>query len=59
MPIKNGIEATKTLRQLNAAKKIDLSNTKIYMHSAIQEVIEWEEWFDGYLNKPIQLEELV
>ena len=35
MPIKNGIEATKTLRQLNAAKKIDLSNTKIYMHSAI------------------------
>ena len=35
MPVMNGIEATKTLRELHTLGKINLSDTKIYMHSAI------------------------
>ena len=41
MPVMDGLAATKTLRQLHDNKIIDLSKTKIYMHSAIQASIRW------------------
>ena len=59
MPIMNGMQATKLLRELDSKGQINLLRTKIYMHSAIQEVIEWENLFDGILNKPVNLEELM
>lgn len=35
MPVMNGVKATLALRKLHEDKIIDLSNTLIYMHSAI------------------------
>ena len=59
MPIMNGMEATKNLRRMDIEGRIDLSRTQIYMHSAIQEVIEWDIIFDGKLSKPVSLDELL
>ena len=36
MPIMNGVETTLALRKLHSTKEIDLTKTKIIMHSAIQ-----------------------
>ena len=35
MPVMNGLDATKKLRQLNRLGRINLTGSKIYMHSAI------------------------
>jgi CheY-like chemotaxis protein len=47
MPVMNGLDATKELRNLHEDFVINLSKTKIYMHSAIQESIDWEPLFDA------------
>jgi CheY-like chemotaxis protein len=47
MPILDGMRATKELRRMHDEKELNLSNTLIYMHSAIQESIEWTSVFDG------------
>mmetsp|Transcript_27897 Transcript_27897/g.26934 ORF Transcript_27897/g.26934 Transcript_27897/m.26934 type:complete len:141 (+) Transcript_27897:1316-1738(+) len=58
MPVMNGMEATKELRRLGSLNEIDLSSTLIYMHSAIEKSVNWQELFDGKLSKPIKIEEL-
>ena len=60
MPVMNGLEAVKQLRYMDSQGDIELSMTKIYMHSAVQETISWEEqdYFDGKLSKPIRIDEL-
>ena len=35
MPVMNGIEATKLMREMNKQGEINLNHTLIYMHSAI------------------------
>ena len=50
MPVMDGMAATSELRKLDSKGKINLSGTKIYMHSAIQSTIEWKEIFDGKCN---------
>ena len=35
MPLMNGVEATKEIRRLSLRGNLDLSNTKVFMHSAI------------------------
>ena len=39
MPNMNGLEASKKLRELDREEIINLSDTKIYMHSAISSVM--------------------
>jgi CheY-like chemotaxis protein len=58
MPVMNGIEATKQLRLMNKKRLINLEHTKIYMHSAIEEIVMWKDLFDGKLSKPILYMEL-
>jgi CheY-like chemotaxis protein len=41
MPVMNGIEATKQLRLMNEKGLLHLEHTKIYMHSAIEEIVLW------------------
>lgn len=48
MPILDGMRATQRLRVFHENGLIDLSNTKIYMHSAIQDQVNDEHnVFDG------------
>ena len=47
MPVMDGVSATRRLRELHTRGQIDLTKTKIYMHSAIQETVLWEDYFDG------------
>ena len=47
MPVMNGMNATIELRKMHREKMIDLSHTLIYMHSAIQNIIQIEGLFDG------------
>lgn len=35
MPVMNGMQSTKQLRKMHDIKQINLTNTLIYMHSAI------------------------
>ena len=67
MPVMNGRQAVEKMRQLHENGAIDLSKTKIYMHSAIQGTIIWEDIFDGkcmlhhtnfIVNKPVSIKEL-
>jgi CheY-like chemotaxis protein len=58
MPEIDGVRATKKLKDMHAEGRINLTNTKIYMHSAIQYSIDWEDTFDGRLNKPINFNSL-
>lgn len=55
MPVMNGVEATKILRQMHKSRDIDLSNTKIFIHSAIQKTLIGDicSYFDGQLEKPV------
>jgi CheY-like chemotaxis protein len=47
MPVMDGMASTKKLRKMHKQDKINLDSTKIYMHSAIQESIDWYPLFDG------------
>lgn len=47
MPVMNGRQAVERLRQLHIMNRINLNNTKIYMHSAIQGIQQWQDIFDG------------
>ncbi len=58
MPVMNGMEATLQLRQLHEERVINLNNTKIYLHSAIADLLSDTEMFDGVLSKPMQLTQL-
>lgn len=50
MPLLDGMEAAKKMRVLHHRGKIDLSETKIFMHSAIQNTLQWKGVFDGKCN---------
>lgn len=47
MPVMNGMKATKKLRKLHKQKKVDLTDTFIVRHSAIEGTIDQQEIFDG------------
>ena len=47
MPVMNGMNATKKIRELGKNKKVSLDNTKIYIHSAISENSDFQNLFDG------------
>lgn len=47
MPIMDGMQAVKKMRKMHEMQKIDISRTKIIMHSAIQDTIQEEDIFDG------------
>eukprot|EP00347_Sterkiella_histriomuscorum_P016165 403354236 len=58
MPILDGKRATITLRQLHDQGVIDLGDTKIFMHSAIQNTVSDDrKIFDG-ICKPIHFKQL-
>ncbi|CDW75766.1 histidine kinase-dna gyrase b-and hsp90-like domain protein [Stylonychia lemnae] len=59
MPVIDGMQTTTILRQLDETQEVDLSRTKIYMHSAIQHTVQDDKGiFDGILGKPIHFKEL-
>lgn len=60
MPVMNGEQATKVLRKMHEENDIDLSRTKIYIHSAIQKTLigDVESIFDGQLAKPVNVQQL-
>eukprot|EP00347_Sterkiella_histriomuscorum_P001811 403370585 len=59
MPVLDGMRATASLRKLHDQRMIDLSETKIFMHSAIESTVKDEQkLFDGILKKPIHFKEL-
>jgi len=41
MPVMNGMDATKKLREMEKNREIRLDQTNIYIHSAIAENLEW------------------
>ena len=48
LPILDGLKATTILREMDKNEEIDLSQTKIYMHSAIQSTVaDQRKVFDG------------
>jgi len=48
MPRMDGKQATRELRRMNLQREIDLSNTSIYMHSAIADtIVQDDNLFDG------------
>lgn len=53
MPLMDGYTATSKLREMDKRGEISLSKTLIYIHSAVQETVQWEKIFDGKLDKPI------
>ena len=53
MPVMNGMKATKRLRKLDKLKQIDLSETLIIRHSAIEGTIDQIELFDGICKHTI------
>ncbi len=58
MPLMNGKEATLKLRRLHSEGTINLEDTKIYLHSAIADLITETEIFDGVLSKPMNVSQL-
>ncbi|CDW78339.1 histidine kinase-dna gyrase b-and hsp90-like domain protein [Stylonychia lemnae] len=59
MPLIDGMQTSIILRQLHESHEIDLTNTKIFLHSAIQHTLEDKDGvFDGILEKPISFKEL-
>ena len=55
MPVMNGMDATKKLREMEKNREIRLDQTNIYIHSAIAENLEWQSVFDGKLSKPLSI----
>jgi CheY-like chemotaxis protein len=39
MPVLNGLEATKQIREMNMKGEISLGSCMIYMHSAVSEIV--------------------
>ncbi len=58
MPVLNGMEATLKMRQLEQEGIIDLSRTKIYLHSAVADSVTNTSMFDGVFSKPIDIKQM-